>query len=218
MQRLPGLLSGIALICFIATPGYTLKSNVTAASAHLAVIEDKFGKKTCRDGYVHGIDYFIVNGFIDIIGYTPPKIPAWIVIYYLQTTGRFPTWYPITNIDIWVEPCTGIQQVPLDTCKCKYENAGHIRVRCNITADSKYSYAPFRLSFRAKSNPYATGSHDSQAWKMTKVYGDINCTSKRRASTNGGTSPLGGNNGMPGLIFLVTALVCIVASMVSNGE
>ncbi|CAL1535029.1 unnamed protein product [Lymnaea stagnalis] len=213
MQILPGLLSGIALICFIEKSECNDIWRYDSDLVFLDPIDYNLGKKSCIDGYVHGIDHFILTGFINVTGYTLPQIHAHFVLRYLNTRRPFARFYKMWNtfFNLWDERCTDVQEVPLDKCQCKYESAITIRVKCNLTAYDVYSNKPFQLQFQTPSYFYISSNKF-----MTKVYSSTSC--RTGASTNGGMSPHGRNKGTPGHIFLVMALVCSAASMVSNGQ
>ncbi|CAL1533145.1 unnamed protein product [Lymnaea stagnalis] len=194
MQILPGLLAGIAILFLIVKPGDSRLWATVSSRIFLDPIDFRLGKKSCSDGYVHGIDHFILTGFINVTGYELGRIPALFSVWFIHRIG----WWPIKGAlyNLGKDECTVLQNIPPDQCRCQYETSIIIRLKCNLTAQNKYSYKPFALNLITKANS--------------------SCA--RAASTNGGTSSHVGYNGMPGLIFLVTALVCTVTSMVSNGQ
>ncbi|CAL1547943.1 unnamed protein product [Lymnaea stagnalis] len=211
MQILLGLFLGITLILFLEQSVSCHKLRETSeVVGFLDPIDYSLGKKSCSDGYVHGIDHFIVTGFLNVTGFTLPKFPSGFCILHIAISGLLAQWKLIrpSYFSFLKENCTGVQQVPLDKCNCHYESAITIRVKCNFTADVKYSKMPFTMMF------FATFYSLSPYKNMTKVFSNASCSTG--ASTSGGMSPHGGNKGMPSFIFLVTALVCIVTAMVSN--
>ncbi|CAL1531944.1 unnamed protein product [Lymnaea stagnalis] len=212
MQILPGPLSGIALILFIVPvkPGYyTQKKIVIATRAFLDPIDYSLGKKSCIDGYVHGIDNFIVTGFLNVTGYNLTLVPAYFNVMYLHPLLWI--WNPISfnHMNLREEECTDIQHVPLDQCGCEYESNMIIRVKCNVTAHIEHTDTLVRLQL------ITDRLSISEEMNMTKVYRDTSCA--MGTSINGGTRSHGWYDGMPGHILLVTALVSTVKSMVLYG-
>ncbi|CAL1533144.1 unnamed protein product, partial [Lymnaea stagnalis] len=103
MQRLPGLLSGTAMIIFIVKPGYARTWFPFSKQAFLDPIEYSLGKKSCSDGYVHGIDHFILTGFLNVTGFILPKVPAYFSVWFFYRGGWIPIWS--TYFDLWEETC-----------------------------------------------------------------------------------------------------------------
>ncbi|CAL1533146.1 unnamed protein product [Lymnaea stagnalis] len=209
MQILPGLLAGVAILFLIVKPGDSQGYYVGSSRIFLDPIDHSLGKRSCSNGYVKNIDHFILTGFINATGYEVRKMPAYFSVWFLHPFGWYQIWDTIYNLR--TNECTGLKNIPPDQCRCQYESSIIIRLKCNITARVLHKNTLFVLNLISND-----GSNFSTYKFMDMVYRYKSCS--MAASTNGGTSSHVGYNGMPGLIFLVTALVCIVTSMVSNGQ
>ncbi|CAL1533143.1 unnamed protein product, partial [Lymnaea stagnalis] len=142
-----------------------------ANRAFLDPIDYSLGKKSCSDGFVYFYDHYVVTGFINVTGYTPPKINAYFFIEYLISESPGPFWWSIgyTLYDLWNDTCTDIQDVPVRKCRCKYESGDIIRIKCNIHADKNIINKPFRLTF--ETNDFSSSLHKDG----TKVYRNKSC-------------------------------------------
>ncbi|CAL1529229.1 unnamed protein product [Lymnaea stagnalis] len=233
MHILPGHLLGIVLILAIEKPAYIDADRTTFYRVTTDPLDASLGKKSCSDGYVHGIDNFIVSGFVNLtgthprdkhatwsplVGPPPDGPPAPFCIFYGAKFRTISYWHAIKSTCTWKENCTGIQQVPLDKCQCKYESDTKVRVKCNLTADEDY----FRTRIMLALNAWGV---DFSVYQLTpKMYMDTRCKMRGwcdlvqpASSTNGGTSLLSGNGGMCGQVLLLTALMCGVSPNVFNG-
>ncbi|CAL1547941.1 unnamed protein product [Lymnaea stagnalis] len=206
MQMLPVLISSIAMIFFIEKSDTSIWPPISDR-AFWDPIHYSLGGKSCNDGNRTGS--LILSGFINVTGKTLPKIEAVFGIYTSNTRLFF---FQIMSafFNLWEENCTDTHQVPLDKCRCNYESATIVRVKCFLTAYIEHRNKLFPLNFITDKDSFSANSN------MTMKYGNALC--QMEASRPGAgyrTSSRCGNNGMPtGLIFLVTALVCAVALMI----
>ncbi|CAL1526657.1 unnamed protein product [Lymnaea stagnalis] len=170
-----------------------------------------FKKKSCPDGLVHDVDYFILTGFVNITNIPYPIRFGRILVWYIDYDGWI--WVFPSNQALRDAPCRDQPLVAPNRCVCLFHDDKEIRVKCNITIIVDYFRTIFRLGYIRDDFYYSDYSEP-----LPYVYGNTSCMKWVIYSKNQGCSLVGGNSAVSGMVIIFTALVFTASSLFSYGQ
>ncbi|CAL1533115.1 unnamed protein product [Lymnaea stagnalis] len=210
MQKLTELLVGILVIFALNKEGSTERP----LNGELIVFMDPldFKTKSCPDGYVHDVDYFIVSGFVNVTTCDNPlRYGRGIVVFVWRGSFMDYAWH--TYLQLWKTTCRNEPEVPPNSCRCLSVDDKQLRVKCNLTIIGRFIQKRIVLVF------LSDGYYGSEASEpIPYVYGNTSCIKWGTQSRNQGLSLIGENAAMSGIVIICTALFSTVSSLFSHGQ
>ncbi|CAL1526656.1 unnamed protein product [Lymnaea stagnalis] len=219
MQKLTEILACLVLIVVLGKHGYTTAFhdvNYPEKKETFIVFMDPldFKKKSCSDGYVHDVDYFILTGFVNITNIPYPIRFGRILVWYWHAYYWSWSWIVPSNQALRDAPCRDQSLVAPNRCVCLFHDDKEIRVKCNITMDEVYFQTIFRLGYIRDDFYYSEISE-----KLPWVYSNTSCVKWISIySKNQGCSLVGGKTAKSGMAIIITTLVFTASSLFSYGQ